>query len=54
LSEIAPQLGLTTEDALGRLHAQKFEAEPQDTIRTIASRRNMKPFEVVELLKENK
>ena len=54
LSEIAPQLGLTTEEALGRLHAQKFEAEPQDTIRTIASRRNMKPFEVVELLKENK
>jgi hypothetical protein len=54
LTEIAPQLGLTTEEALGRLHAQRFEAEPQDTIRTIASRRNMKPFEVVELLKENK
>jgi hypothetical protein len=54
LSEIAPQLGLTTEEALGRLRAEKFEAEPQDTIRTIASRRNRKPFEVVELLKGTK
>jgi hypothetical protein len=54
LSEIATQLGLTTEEALGRLRAEKFEAEPQDTIRTIASRRNMKPFEVVELLKGTK
>jgi hypothetical protein len=54
LSEIAPQLGLTTEEALGRLRAEKFEAEPQDTIRTIASRRSMKPFEVVALLKGTK
>jgi hypothetical protein len=54
LSEIAAQLGLTTEEALGRLRAEKFEAEPQDTVRTIAARRNVKPFEVVELLKGSK
>jgi hypothetical protein len=52
LGEIASQLGLTPEEALARLRARNFEAEAQDTIRTIASRRNVKPFEVVELLQQ--
>jgi hypothetical protein len=53
LSQIAVELGLTPEEALARLRARKIEAELQETIRTIASRSNMKPYELVELLKES-
>ena len=51
LSSVAEELNLTAEEAVERLRKKKVESEPQETIRAIALRSNMKPFELVELIK---
>jgi hypothetical protein len=49
---IAAELGLKTEDAIELLRAKKLQAKPEDTIRTVAVSAGMRPFEVVEILKQ--
>ena len=49
-----PILGLSTEVVLEKLRSHNIEATAQDTIRTVATKANMKPYELVELLKQGK
>ena len=49
---MAAELGLKTEDAIELLRANKLQAKPEDTIRTVALGAGIRPFEVVEILKQ--
>jgi hypothetical protein len=52
VGEISIELGLDRDRALAFLREHRIEALSEDTIRTVASNAGMRPFEVVELLKQ--
>jgi hypothetical protein len=54
VAAVAAELGLTTDDALARLRTNNLQANPDDTIRTVASKSGLRPFEVVEILKQGR
>lgn len=51
IAQTAADLGLNTEIVLERLRSHEIQANAQDTVRTAATKNNMKPYELVELLK---
>ncbi len=52
IAEVAREIGLTTNQTLAILKAQGMEADPQETVRTLADRVGKRPFEIVEILKK--
>jgi len=52
VADVASELCISAESALARLKQYKIQAQPQDTTRTVASNANVRPFDVVELLKQ--
>lgn len=51
VAQTAADLGMSTETVLERLQKHNIKAMAQDTIRTAATKGNIKPYELVELLK---
>lgn len=52
VAEIASDLGMTVENALDRLKAHKITAKPEDSLRSVAQSAGVRPFELVDLLKQ--
>jgi biotin operon repressor len=52
IAEVAREIGLTTNQTLAILKAEGMEADPQETVRTLADRVGKRPFEIVEILKK--
>ncbi len=53
LAELARQVGLSPEDAVVMLGQLGVEASPEETIRQIAQRMGVRPYEIAEWLAEN-
>jgi hypothetical protein len=52
VSDVASELGISSKTAVARLKEHDIKAQPHDMIRAVAVNANMRPFEVVELLKQ--
>jgi len=52
VADVASEMGISSEAALAQLKKRNIDAQSLDTIRTVASNAGMRPFEIVELLKE--
>jgi hypothetical protein len=52
VADFAAELGITDEEAVERLQARNLKAKPLDTLRAVALSAGMRPFEVLEILKQ--